>query len=144
MGIYTHRVEEEHLQNLEGVRHVPCMFQERVEKKFELRITVVGKQIFTAEIHSQLSPRTRDDWRRYDLQNTPHRVHDLPPAIAESCFNLLSHYQLNFGAIDMIVTPDDRYVFLELNPNGQWLWIEHLTHMPITAAIADMLIRASV
>lgn len=143
-GIYTHRVEEEHLEHLDSVKDVPCVFQERIEKAFELRITVVGREVFAAEIHSQLSPRTRDDWRRYDFDNTPHKIHRLPNAVTESCLRLLAHYGLNFGAIDMIVTPDEEYVFLELNPNGQWLWIERLTGLLISEAIADMLIRGYV
>lgn len=143
-GIYTHRVEKEHLEHLDLVKYVPCVFQERIEKDFELRITVVGKEIFAAEIHSQLSLKTRDDWRRYDIENTPHKIHNLPDGVKESCLRLLAHYALNFGAIDMIVTPEGRYVFLEINPNGQWLWIERLTGLPITEAIANMLIRASI
>jgi len=143
-NIYTHRVGEQHLRDLELVREVPCLFQERIEKSFELRVTIVGNQVFPAKICSQSSTRTRDDWRRYDIGNTPHMPYMLPTEVERQCLALLRYYKLNFGAIDMIVTPDGEYIFLELNPNGQWLWIERLTGMPISEAIADMLIRASV
>ena len=46
---------------------------------------------------------------------------------------------LRYGAIDMVFTPDGRYVFLEINPNGQYLWIEYQTGMPISDAICDLL-----
>jgi len=55
---------------------------------------------------------------------------------------LLEKFQLNFGAIDMVLTPNDEYVFLELNPNGQWLWLEHLTGLPISEEMAKLLIKA--
>ncbi len=141
-NIYTHSVGEEHLSDLESVREVPCLFQERVEKSFELRITIVGNQVFPAKICSQLSERTKEDWRRYDIKNTPHMAYTLPTEIEHKCLALLGYYNLNFGAIDMIVTPDGEYIFLELNPNGQWLWIERLTGLPITDALAEMLINA--
>lgn len=144
MAIYTHRIEEKHLDMLESIRLVPCVFQERVEKKLELRITVVGNQVFAAEIHSQISQKTRDDWRRYDIDNTPHKIHNLPPIIKKSCIDLARYYGLAFGAIDMIITPNEDYVFLEINPNGQWLWIERLTGFPISEAIADILIKGAI
>ncbi|MEJ2669125.1 MAG: MvdD family ATP-grasp ribosomal peptide maturase, partial [Gammaproteobacteria bacterium] len=50
---------------------------------------------------------------------------------------------LNFGCIDMILTPDDEFVFLEVNPNGQWLWVEHSLGCNISGAIADKLIGCS-
>ena len=52
---------------------------------------------------------------------------------------LMKALKINFGAIDMILTPEGEYVFLEVNPNGQWGWIEKLTGMPISQAIADVL-----
>ena len=48
--------------------------------------------------------------------------------------------KLVFGAIDMIVTPAGEYVFLEINANGQYLWIEKQTGLPITSSIVDLLI----
>jgi glutathione synthase/RimK-type ligase-like ATP-grasp enzyme len=66
----------------------------------------------------------------------------LPAAIEEKCVALTQRLGLRFGCIDMIVTPEDKYVFLEINPNGQWRWVQELTGMPIAEAIADLLIHA--
>ncbi len=143
LGIYTHRVEEKHLQMLDSVRSMPCVFQELVEKRIEIRITVVGNRVFATEIHSQNSERTKYDWRRYDFSNTPHKPHILPKEIEERCLNMVAHYNLTFSAIDMIVTPSGDYIFLEINPNGQWLWIEQLTGQKISKSIAEMLARGS-
>jgi glutathione synthase/RimK-type ligase-like ATP-grasp enzyme len=143
LTIYTHRVEQKHLEYLDMIKSIPCVFQERIEKKIELRITVVGNQVFPAEIHSQANDKTRDDWRRYDIPNTPHAAHNLPEAISILCLKLMRHYGLMFGAIDMVLTPDNKYVFLEINPNGQWLWIEQLTGLKISSAIADILTQGS-
>lgn len=122
------------------LRHSPMLFQAQIPKRFELRITVVGDQVLPAEIHSQATRRTQLDWRHYDWGHTPYRVHRLPEPIRRACLEMVSRLGLRFGAIDMIVTPDDRYVFLEINPNGQWMWIEDETGLPIAEAICDTLL----
>jgi glutathione synthase/RimK-type ligase-like ATP-grasp enzyme len=59
--------------------------------------------------------------------------------VQERCVRLIERLELCYGAIDMILTPDGRYVFLEINPSGQYLWIEMETGLPISAAICDLL-----
>jgi glutathione synthase/RimK-type ligase-like ATP-grasp enzyme len=51
--------------------------------------------------------------------------------------------QLDFGAIDIILTPDDEYVFLEINQSGQWMWVQNQTGLMIGEAIAELLIAKS-
>lgn len=140
--IYTHKIEKKDLAKIDQVKYVPALFQEYIPKRIEIRVTVVGKKIFPVEIHSQESPKTKDDWRRYDFEKTPHYPHNLPKKIEEKCLLLFKRFQLNFGAIDMVLTPEGEYVFLELNPNGQWLWLEHLTGLPISEEMAKLLIKA--
>jgi hypothetical protein len=115
--------------------------QNYIEKQFELRITVVDKTVFACKIDSQLldDDKGKIDWRQgydYGLQ---HSVFDLPPDIADFCLQYLEQMNLHFGCFDMIVTPQNEYVFLECNPNGQWLWIELETGMKISEAIAKTL-----
>lgn len=137
--IYTHKIEEEDLEKLNLVSNSPTLFQEFIPKKLELRITIVGDKIFTASIDSQASEKTRIDWRNYDFQNVTHASFELPKKVEGLCFQLIKRLGLVFGAIDMILTPDGRYIFLEINPNGQYLWIELLTGLPISEAIARLL-----
>jgi hypothetical protein len=136
---YTQQVTRRDLIHADSIRYAPVTFQAYVPKRVELRITVVGEQVFAAEIHSQKANRTRIDWRRYDLAHTPHYPHTLPDEVRRGCVELTRQLGLCYGAIDMVLTPDGRYVFLEINPNGQFLWIEQLTGMPISDAICDLL-----
>lgn len=137
--IYTRPLTRTDLSKLPALRHSPCLFQEYVPKQVELRITVIGAKVFAAEIHSQGSERTRHDWRRYDFQNTPYYPHSLPPNVEQLCSRMVQELGLAFGAIDMILTPDGQYVFLEINPNGQWYWIEMLTGLPLCETFVDLL-----
>jgi len=137
-AIYTNVVGKEDVKYIDTVRYTPTLFQEYVPKEIELRITVVGEKVFAAEIHSQTRQKTLVDWRR-DALNLSHIEHKLPKEIEEKCESLVRSFGLHFGAIDMILTPDGRYVFLEINPNGQWAWIEDLTGMPISEALIELL-----
>jgi glutathione synthase/RimK-type ligase-like ATP-grasp enzyme len=136
---YTQVVSKRDVGYATALRFCPVIFQAYVPKLFELRITVVGKQVFAAEIHSQQANHTRHDWRRYDNYKTPHLPHQLPCSMEQRCVHLVEQLGLCYGAIDMVVTPDGRYVFLEINPNGQYLWIEETTGLPISDAICDLL-----
>lgn len=138
---YTNKLDVSFLENLDAIKLAPCLFQEYVSKKLELRVTVVDTQVFVCEIHSQQSDKTMIDWRHYDIENTPHLPGKLPEKLERLCVDLVAHMGLRYGAIDMIVTPDDEYVFVEINPNGQWLWLEQLTGLPIGDALFDLLTK---
>jgi len=139
--IYAHKVLPQDLEKMGSVAYTPTLFQEYIPKKVEIRVTVVGEKIFSCEIHSQNSEKTIDDWRHYDLENVKHLVHQLPKSIERLCLKIMERLDLNFATFDFILTPEDKYVFLELNPNGQWLWIEQLAGLPISQTIADLLIN---
>jgi len=136
--VFTRTVDRRELRRYLGIRYAPVIIQERIEKRSELRITVVGEEVFAAEIHSQANSRARIDFRRASHE-IEHRVHKLPAAVAKRCVDLTRQLGLRFAAIDMILTPEGKYVFLEINPNGQWLWIENATGLPIAEAIARLL-----
>ena len=73
---------------------------------------------------SQDRESSKVDWRATDDPDLEHRTHELPPALAHRCLRLVSRLGLIFGAIDFALKPDGTYVFFEINPNGEWLWLE--------------------
>ncbi|WP_214102734.1 MvdC/MvdD family ATP grasp protein [Acrocarpospora catenulata] len=141
VGRYAEAVSTHDVIHADAIRFAPVIVQEYVAKRVELRVTVVGRAVFAAEIHSQESNHTRFDWRRYDLGNTRHQPHRLPAEVARRCVEIVERLGLCYGAIDLILTPEGRYVFLEVNPSGQWLWIESATGLPISEAICDLLLH---
>jgi glutathione synthase/RimK-type ligase-like ATP-grasp enzyme len=70
------------------------------------------------------------DWQPYEL----------PREVEEKILRLMDYFVLNYGAIDIIVTPDGRHVFLEINPVGKFFWLERCPGLPISDAIADVLL----
>ena len=122
----------------------PGIFQPYIPKDYELRVTVVGSQVFSAKIDSQASDKSSVDWRRYDFEKVRYSPIEVPTEITSLCVKYVELLGLNFGAIDMIYTPNGEYYFLEINANGQWAWIEAMTNLPISRAIADLLVRGGV
>jgi hypothetical protein len=98
-------------------------------------------RVFAIEIHSQQSEKTKHDWRHYDFDKVAHCVHELPDRVRNQCLALVQALDLRFGAIELIVTPNNEYVFLEINPTGQYQWLEALTDLPITDSIVELLIN---
>ena len=134
--VYTNIVTKDILDQFESVRLAPVCLQEYVDKEFELRVTVVGQEVFGCRIDSQDTKKTRVDWRRYD-RTTPYSVYTINQELSGRLIAIMKHYDIRFAAFDLIVTSDGRIVFLEMNPSPQFLWIEELTGMPITDAIID-------
>lgn len=144
LAVFTNVVSDHDMAGIESVRQCPCQFQEYVPKKLELRVIVVGDETFAIEIDSQKSEMAKHDWRHYDFDNVSHRSYKLPLDIRKQCIALTRALELTFGAIDMIVTPQGEHVFLEINPTGQYQWLEALTGLPITDVIVDALICGAV
>jgi len=143
LAIYTSVLTAADLKRVDSLKVAPGIFQQYVPKKVELRVTVIGRKVFAAEIHSQNSERAKIDWRRYDLPNTPHLQHELPREVEERCLEFVRQMGLVFGCIDLILTPAGNYVFLENNPNGQWHWVERMTGLPLLDNFTEMLIQAT-
>jgi len=138
-GIFTRRINKEELIAVKDkVQYLPTLYQEYISKKYELRITCVGKKIFGCKIDSQSNPISKEDMR-FNIQDLKHEPYDCC-MIEEKLLAYLDFFKINFGCFDIIVDENDNFVFVECNPNGQWLWIENMTGMNISKAIADLLI----
>lgn len=124
-----------------AVAELPCLFQAYVAKQYEVRATVIGDRVFAARLDSQDDERTRIDSR--DMR-APIRYAaiELEPALACACVALVASYGLAFGAIDLIVTPEGDVVFLEVNPAGQFLYVQQLVpELDMAGALADLLVK---
>jgi glutathione synthase/RimK-type ligase-like ATP-grasp enzyme len=120
---YTTSVTLEDLPSEEILRSAPGIFQEKIAKRYELRVTVMGRWVVAAQLDSQSIDACTTDWR-VPGHSVPVQEIALPQAIQEQCLALMSGLGLAFGCLDLIYTPDGEYVFLEVNQQGQFLWLE--------------------
>lgn len=140
-SIYTSRVLDEHLAHIDEVRVSPAIYQQLIPKRYDVRVTVVGDRMFAAAIDSQSDEEAKVDWRHTSNPQLPHYPIELPSEVRGALAKLMKQLGLTFGAIDLVQTPDGEFVFLEVNPNGQWLWIDDALQTGITEAIVEWLAR---
>ncbi|WP_051580726.1 MvdC/MvdD family ATP grasp protein [Pseudonocardia acaciae] len=112
------------------------LFQAQLKKRFDVRATVVDGQVYAARIDNL----GELDWRRSHRKIT-YQPYELPDSVAAGIHRLMASLGLVFGALDFVVTDqaDETHQFIEINPNGQWGWIENHTGQPISRALADAL-----
>jgi hypothetical protein len=140
-GLPTTIIAPDDVGDLDAVAAAPCFFQQYIPKSCELRVTVIDDQVFPARIHSQDDARTATDWRDMSAEILFERD-ELPDAVERRCLDLVHSYGLTFGAIDLIVTPSGDYVFLEVNPVGQFLFVQELVpELDMIGAVADRLLE---
>lgn len=123
------------------VKSCVTYFQEFINKSADIRVTVVGDKVFPALIESQSHESTQVDWRMgVDIKLEYKRI-NLPSYIEEYCLQLTKTLGLNFSAIDLVVDHHGNFIFLEINPNGQWAWIENQLGYEISNEIINLLNR---
>ncbi|MGW1615951.1 MvdC/MvdD family ATP grasp protein [Streptomyces sp. NPDC002285] len=132
----TRLVRTEDLAALDAVQYAPVIFQEYVPGT-DLRVTVVGDRVFAAEIDASQTGYPVD--MRMVVHESRVRPVTLPSAVSDRLLRLMRTLGLVYGAIDLRRRPSGEYVFLEVNPAGQWLFVEERTGLPITAAVAALL-----
>jgi glutathione synthase/RimK-type ligase-like ATP-grasp enzyme len=132
----TRLIEREDVDRLDLVRFAPVIFQEYING-VDLRITVIGDQVFAAEIDARKTSYPVD--MRMVVGESVVRAVELPPKLKQQLLALQRRLGLDYGAIDMRRTDAGDYYFLEVNPAGQWLFAEQHTGLPITQAMADYL-----
>jgi hypothetical protein len=141
LNLPTSLLDDSHLANIGLIRVTPGIFQPFLEKAYEVRVTVVGEDIFAAKLWNAEHPQDVVDWRPpEEFRELTHEAIVLPNEIAYFCHDLLDHFGLQYATCDFVVNGNDEYTFLEINPNGQWLWIERFLDLPISAAIANLLV----
>lgn len=134
----TRLLRPEELELLDRVRIAPVIFQQFVPAEADVRVTMVGDRIFGTEIASAAHAYPVD--YRMDMETARFRPVELPADVEEGLRDLIKGLGLVYGGIDLRRTPEGRYVFLEVNPAGEWLFVEERTGQPITKAVAAQLI----
>ncbi|MBX5459417.1 MAG: ATP-grasp ribosomal peptide maturase [Thermogemmatispora sp.] len=138
-GIYTTRLSRQDVQ-----AHLPTLsltfqlFQEAIPKRADVRVTVIGARLFAVAMTAPEDSPAQIDFR-LDYGALRYEGHQLPAEQEAACLALVGTFRLQFAAIDLVLTPEGEYVFLELNPNGQWGWLEEATGLPLAASLAALL-----
>ena len=138
--VFTNQLTGDHIDEIDTLKYCPMQFQEKIEKEVELRVTVVGDQVFSFEIDSQKSENAKVDWRKEGVQLVSDwKKHQLPEEIEQQLLALMDFYAHDYGAIDLIKTPQGDYYFLEVNSAGEFFWLDVLCDHAISRQVANVL-----
>jgi glutathione synthase/RimK-type ligase-like ATP-grasp enzyme len=121
--VYSSLVSAEAIEASATISFSSGIYQRKIEKDYEVRVTVMGGACFASKLYSQELESTAIDWRA-GQSNLRNEAIETPSAVAEKCVKFLRRMGLLFGCFDFIVTPDGKWIFLECNEQGQWLWQE--------------------
>lgn len=120
----------------------PSLIQRCIEKEFEIRAFFLCGKFYSMAIFSQANEKTKTDYRNYDTENENRCVpYQLPKKVEQKIKKLMRAVKLDIGSIDIIKTITGEYVFLEINPVGQFDWVALNCNYPIEKDIAQHLIN---
>jgi len=139
--VFTNEVTPASINDLNALRLCPMMFQQKIEKKLELRVTIVGQALFAFSIDSQRVDNAKTDWRKEGASMiNDWQPYELPQQVKQQLLAFMAGYGLNYGAIDLLLTPGDEYYFLEVNAAGEYFWLDRLCDNAISRQIAAVLL----
>ncbi len=141
---WTRRLTADDLADLSGIEVTAHLIQDWVDKVWECRAVVVGDEVFAVAIHAG-SDESRIDWRS-DYSSLSYDIIELPPAVADSLRAVMAELGLVYGAFDLSVSragSSDVFSFLEINPGGQYGFLEGATGIPITDSLVRFLTRGA-
>lgn len=138
-SMYTRSVTKNDLSKLDDLVYAPCILQKRIHKKSELRVTVVDDKVFATELDVNASPNCRDDMHRCEISEIPKKTINLDITTKQACLKMMNTFDLKYCTFDFILDEKNELYFLEINPSGDWYWIEHDTKAPITNAMVGLL-----
>jgi glutathione synthase/RimK-type ligase-like ATP-grasp enzyme len=133
----TRFLGDEDIKDLWRLRFSPVIFQEYIERGREYRVTVVGNKVFSAEILTD-NPAAMVDWRLDPGYGV--RPINLPPAVQDALVRLCGKLGLDSGSIDLRETPSGDLYFLEINPSGQFMFLDIFSGMDVGGAFCDLLL----
>lgn len=138
-SIGTQLVTNEIIESLDET-FFPTLLQKKITKIFELRIFYIRGMFYSMAIFSQNDEQTKLDYRNYNREKPNRNIpYILPEKIKVKLHILMDKLDLNTGSIDMIVTPEGEYFFLEVNPTGQFGWVSENCNYYLEEKIADYL-----
>jgi hypothetical protein len=137
--VYTNALSRELENKLSAVAHCPTLFQYRVQKLIDIRVNIIQHECIAVALHSQEQPISRIDCRRNNMAGMRYSLVRLPSALADTLIKLTRSYDLYFAAIDLARDTNGRYWFFELNPAGQWAWLEQAIEVPLSTALINCL-----
>ena len=144
--IYTNEVTIEQINNNREVFSLcPTLFQEKISKACDVRVNVIDRKVIATAIYSSENNKLQaTDIRRDNMQDVKYEVIKLPPDIKAKILEICRLYKIRFAAIDMVIDKNNKWFFLEINPNGQWAWLDLLGITDIANELINSMVNPTI
>ncbi|WP_134091888.1 grasp-with-spasm system ATP-grasp peptide maturase [Olivibacter sp. XZL3] len=137
--MYTQRVSDAVIKRMKNF-FFPSLFQQEIEKEFEIRSFYLNGKFHSMAIFSQGDEQTKTDFRHYNFRMPNRQVpYKLPSQIEQKLDLLMKSVNLDTGSIDLIKTPQNEYIFLEVNPVGQFGMVSAPCNFNLEKKVAEFL-----
>jgi glutathione synthase/RimK-type ligase-like ATP-grasp enzyme len=136
--VYANPLTPDHGRHLDLVKNCPTLFQRRIHKVFDYRVTVVDEECLSVRLRSTLE-NPQLDCRRSNMEGIRYETCDIPDDVRLKLIRLTQSYGLHFAAADLAEDDAGLWWFFEINPAGQWAWLEEQTGIPISQALVNCL-----
>lgn len=138
--LYTHAFDKSHASLFDRLPACPVLFQTRVKKRVDVRLTIVDRGMVAVALQAgDAHGNQRLDIRRQNMCDVAYAPIGVPPQVATSVHRLMAEYGLRFAAIDFAIDTDGQWVFFEINPNGQWAWLDQVGGADVGQLFIDAL-----
>lgn len=127
--------------NQAAIEVCPTFFEQYIEKLYDIRVVIIKDKIFAFQIDSQSNPLSQIDFRGVQASQLKHMPHTLPDDLKAKILKFMDYSNLIFSSMDLVLSTDGNYYFIENNCNGQWLWLEYLTGVDISEALINLLFK---
>lgn len=134
-SVYTRRVSKEDLLDDEALEACPLLVQEEIPRQADMRVTFIGNNCFAARIFCE--DQFVIDWRRPDA-GVSYEIAEIPHKIQSKCEAMMARWRLRYAAFDFIEASNGDWVFLEVNPTGEWAWLEECLGFPMRDTFIDL------
>lgn len=137
--VFSQYIDEAPAEDDDRLKVCPTIFQEPLLPKIDYRVTVIGDTVLPVKIEGNDGKKVPVDWRT-EKEDVRFVKEALPQEIEDRCRKYVEEAGLVFGAIDLVKTGGE-FVFLEINPNGEWGWLQKPWDVPIAENLTELLIR---
>ncbi|MCZ8091203.1 MvdC/MvdD family ATP grasp protein [Flavobacterium sp.] len=138
-SIYTSEIPNDFFDDYDKniLFETPVLLQERIENENDIRVVIINDKVFSVEITK--NDKSEVDWRKPEIKKSYRQI-TLPQELSNKLIMLNKSLNLVYSAIDLIKRPDGKFVFLEINPVGEWVWLESELNLNISETIINELL----
>jgi ATP-GRASP peptide maturase of grasp-with-spasm system len=134
----TKRISNENLSEIPDIFFL-SLFQEEIKKQYEIRSFYLDGEFYSMAIFSQKDAQTSEDFRHYNYEKPNRTVpYKLPEEICSKLKIFMNEIGLNCGSFDIIYDLDGNYIFLEVNPVGQFGFVSYPCNYYVERRIAEI------